>query len=188
MKKKILVLALIVICLSIVAYGTTAYFTYDIVATHVVTAGNVRIELEELAVLTEGGAPVEFTRPNDVVPGTTVSKIIRVKNTGYAPAWIRLDLKKEIILADGVSGEVDLSLVSYDINEEYWMEKDGWFYYLKPLASGETTEPIFEEVSFAASMSNMYQKSQSKIHVLAHAVQTANNGADVFEAAGWPEA
>ncbi|MBO5702787.1 MAG: hypothetical protein J6S71_10140 [Clostridia bacterium] len=188
MKKKILALALIVICLSIVAYGTTAYFTYDIIATHVITAGNVRIELEQLAILTPGGAPIEFDRPNDIVPGTSVSKIVQVKNTGYAAAWVRLALTKEIILASGVTGEVDLSLVSYEINEEYWAEQDGWFYYLKPLEAGATTEPIFTEISFAASMSNMYQKSQSKINVLAHAVQTVYNGESVFEAAGWPEA
>ena len=186
MKKKILALALVVICLSIVAYGTSAYLSYE-VTEHVATAGNVRIDLEELAILNEGEAPVEFTNPNDIVPGTTVSKIVQVKNTGYGTAWIRLDLTKEIILADGVEGEVDLSLVSYNINEEYWMEKDGWFYYLKPLASGETTEPIFTEVSFSANMGNIYQKSQSKIHVFAHAVQTANNGRTVFDAAGWPE-
>ena len=187
MKKKILALALVVICLSIVAYGTTAYFSYE-VNERVATAGNVRIDLEELAILNEGEAPVEFTSPNDIVPGTTVSKIVQVKNTGYGTAWVRLALTKEIILADGVEGTVDPSLVSYKINEEYWMEKDGWFYYLKPLESGETTEPIFTEVSFSANMGNMYQKSQSKIHVFAHAVQTANNGETVFEAAGWPEA
>ena len=187
MKKKILACALIAICLSMVAYGTVAYISYD-VEKHVATAGNVHIAIEELAILAEGEAPVEFTNPNDVVPGMTVSKIVQVKNTGYATAWIRLDLTKEIILADGVEGEIDLSLVSYKINEEYWAEKDGWFYYLKPLEPGATTEPIFTEVSFAATMSNMYQKSQSKIHVLAHAVQTVHNGESVFEAAGWPEA
>ena len=170
-----------------VAYGTVAYISYD-VEKHVATAGNVHIALEELAILAEGEAPVEFTNPNDVVPGMTVSKIVQVKNTGYAAAWVRLDLTKEIVLAEGVTGEIDLSLVSYKINEEYWAEKDGWFYYLQPLEPGATTEPIFTEVSFAANMSNMYQKSQSMIHVFASAVQTANNGASVFEAAGWPEA
>ena len=187
MKKKILAIALVVICLSIVAYGTHAYFTYDIIATHVVTAGNVRIELEQLSVLTPGGVPIEFDRPNDIVPGTSVSKIVQVKNTGYAAAWVRLELTKEIILADGVAGEVDLSLVSYEINDEYWAEKDGWFYYLQPLEPGATTEPIFTEISFSASMSNMYQKSKSEINVLAHAVQTVHNGESVFDAAGWPE-
>lgn len=188
MKKKIMACALIAICLSIVAYGTTAYFTYEDIATNVVTAGNVRIELEELAILVEGGAPVPFTNPNDVVPGTSVSKIVQVKNTGYAAAWVRIDLKKEIMLAPGVDGEIDLSLVSYEINDEFWTEQDGWFYYLKPLAPGATTEPIFERVSFDASMSNIYQESHSKIHVLAHAVQHVHNGETVFDAAGWPTA
>ncbi len=188
MKKKILACALVFICLSIVAYGTVAYYTYEDTATNVITAGNVRVELEELAILVEGGAPVPFNNPNDVVPGTSVSKIVQVKNTGYAAAWVRLDLSKEIMLADGVDGEIDLSLVSYEINDEFWAEQDGWFYYLKPLAPGATTEPIFTEVSFAANMSNIYQKSQSKIHVLAHAVQQVHNGETVFEAAGWPTA
>ncbi len=188
MKKKILACALVVICLSIVAYGTVAYYTYEDTATNVITAGNVRIELEELAILVEGGAPVPFNNPNDVVPGTSVSKIVQVKNTGVSAAWVRLDLSKEIMLADGVDGEIDLSLVSYEINDKFWAEQDGWFYYLSPLAPGATTEPIFTDVSFSALMGNMYQQSKSIINITAHATQTVHNGESVFEAAGWPTA
>lgn len=184
MKKKILVCALIAICLSIVAYGTAAFYTYEDTATNVVTAGNVRIRLEEYTL--SGGKLEPFTDPIDVVPGTSVSKIVQIKNNGFATAWVRVKLDKELLLAAGVTGTPDLSLVSYELNEKNWAEVDGWFYYLEPLTPGATTEPIFEWVSFAPNMSNMYQQSKTMIHVTAHGVQTAHNGATVFDAAGWP--
>ena len=43
MKKKVLVIALIVVCLSILAYSTTAYFTYKDTATNLITMGKLRI-------------------------------------------------------------------------------------------------------------------------------------------------
>lgn len=184
MKKKILVCALIAICLSIVAYGTAAFYTYEDTATNVVTAGNVRIRLEEYTLV--GGKLEPFTDPIDVVPGTSVSKIVQVKNTGFAPAWVRVKLDKDLLLAPGVSGTPDLSLVNYELNRQSWAEVDGWFYYLEPLAPGATTAPIFEWVSFSSNMSNMYQQSKTMIHVTAHGVQSAHNGANVFDAAGWP--
>lgn len=47
MKRKLLTVALAVSCLSLAAYGTTAYFTAEDTAVNVITAGNVRIELQE---------------------------------------------------------------------------------------------------------------------------------------------
>ena len=169
-----------------VAYGTVAYFTYEETATNVITAGNVHVKLEELSVPYLGADPVPFADAYDVLPGTSVSKIVQVKNTGGSTAWIRITLDKEIMLADSKRGVIDLSLVTYEINDEYWVERDGWYYYIKSLAPGETTEPIIREVNFAASMGNLYQNSKALIHVTAHATQTANNGLNVFEAAGWP--
>ena len=57
-----------------------------------------------------------------------------------------------------------------------------------PLASGETTAPLFTVVRFAAEMDNLYQNSTATIDVTVEAVQQANNGATALEAAGWPEA
>lgn len=83
MKKKVFVCAFIAVCLSIVAYGTTAYFSYEDTATNVITAGDVKIELQEWAIPDTGGDPVPFEDVIDVQPGTAVSKIVEVKNTGH---------------------------------------------------------------------------------------------------------
>lgn len=188
MKKKIFVCAFIAVCLSIVAYSTAAYFTYEDTATNVITMGNVKIELQELSVSDSGGETVPFEDALDVLPGTDVSKIVQVKNIGVQPAWVRISASKSILLAEGRTGEIDLSLVSYDLNTENWIEKDGYFYYKDVLNPGETTEPLFTKVTFASNMSNMYQQSKALIHINAQATQVANNGTTVMEAAGWPNA
>ena len=187
MKKKLFVCAFIVICLSIVAYGTAAYFSYEDTATNVITAGDVKIDLEEWAVSEDGSGLVPFTEAVDVLPGTDVSKIVQVRNTGGQTAWIRISLDASIRLAGGVEGEADTSLISYDLNTDAWTEKDGYYYYNTALEPDETTEPLFTKVTFSAAMSNLYQHSKAIINVGAQATQKANNGQTVFEAAGWPQ-
>lgn len=185
MKKKMFVCAFVAICLSIVAYGTIAYFTYEETAANVITSGTVKIDLQEWAISEESGEQVPFEDVTDVVPGTEVSKIIQIKNTGSQPAWVRIGLEKSILLAEGITGEVDISLISYDLNTEDWTEKEGYYYYNKALDPGETTEPLFTKVVFAKTMGNMYQESKAIIEVSAQATQVAHNGDTVFETMGW---
>lgn len=188
MKKKILVCAFMVACLSIIAYSTTAYFTYEDTATNVITMGNIKIELQQLSVSSDGKGVVPSEDAIDVLPGTNVSKIVQVMNIGVQPAWIRISVDKSIVLAEGVTGDVDLSLVGYDLNTQYWTEQDGYYYYNTALAAGETTQPLFTKVIFDSNMSDLYQASKAFIEVKAQATQVANNGNTVFEAAGWPVA
>lgn len=60
MKKKCLTCAFIAIFLSIVAYGTTAYFSHKDTATNVITAGDVKIELQEWTIPDGGGDSIPF--------------------------------------------------------------------------------------------------------------------------------
>lgn len=186
MKRKLFLVALLAICLAIAAYGTSAYFTYEQTATNVITAGSIEIELQEWT--DSGNGLVPFENVGGVLPGTEISKIVQVKNTGGQDAWIRVSLDKAIHLADGVEGEVDLSLISYDLNTAFWTEKDGFYYYNTALQSGVVTEPLFTKVSFSKTMGNLYQNSEAVIDVTAQATQVANNGTSAMDALGWPEA
>lgn len=185
MKRKLFVLVLFIACLSVAAYSTIAYFTAEDTATNVITAGNIRIELEETAV-SENGELVPFEDLNGVMPGADVSKIVQVKNTGSQPAYVRIQMEKVITLAEGASGEADVNLLSCDLNEEDWAQKDGYYYYKEPLAPGEKTEPLFTKVTFSKEMDNLYQNSKTRINIVAFATQVANNGATVWDASGWP--
>ena len=186
MKRKILAIALIAVCLSILAYSTTAYFTYKDTATNVITMGNMRIQIHETALTPDGVVP--FRDPINVLPGTSVSKIVEVKNVGTSAAWIRISLEKSIHLARNAYGIVDLSLIDYNINRADWVELDGYYYYVEPLLPGETTKPLFTTVYFSKYMGNMYQGSVAIIEVHTEATQVANNGSNVLEALGWPSA
>ena len=183
MKKKLCVIALLVICLAIAAYGTSAYFTHEQTSTNVITSGSIQVELQEWS--DTGSGLVSFEDMEGVLPGTEVSKIVQVKNIGGQAAWIRISTEKAIHLADGVEGEVDLSLISYDLNTDFWTEKDGFYYYNTILQPSKVTEPLFTKVSFSATMSNIYQNSKAVIDVTAQATQVANNGTSALDAAGW---
>lgn len=186
MKKKILVIAIVAICLSIAAYGTVAYFTYEDTATNVIVAGNVRIALHQWQ-LTDGGEREAFEGPLNILPGTAVSKIVEVENTGANAAWIRVSVETAIELATGVSGEPDPQLIRFAVNTEHWTVRDGFYYYNLPLNAGQTTQPLFTQVVFADNMGNLYQNSTAILTIQAQATQVAHNGETVWEAAGWPE-
>ena len=185
MKKRIFTIALIVICLAVFATGTLAYFTSEATAHNVITSGYVDIELVEKHI-DGSGAEVDF--PEDgiegVMPGMSVSQIVSVKNTG-AEAWIRVSVAKAITAADG--SKLSADVISYQVDEAKWLEKDGYYYYRTPVAPGESTEALFEEILFSGEMDNTYQNCKTEITIAAEAVQAANNGTTVEEAAGWTE-
>ena len=184
MKKKLLVCAFIAICLSIAAYGTLAYFTYEDTSTNIITMGNIKIELQQL----RAGNPTPPDEVIDVLPGIEVEKTVQVKNVGDNPAWIRIAVSEAIELANGTAAENNGTLIGYDLNTDDWTEQDGYYYYKDVLRPDEITKPLFTTISFSDQMGNQYQQSQAYIQISAQATQVAHNGETVWEAAGWPDA
>lgn len=180
-KPKLFSTAVLVIAISSLAGGTLAYFTAEETAHNVITSGNVKITLQEWA---DDAKTEEFKDITGIMPGMEVTKIAEVKNTGDNTAWIRVKIEKSFPDMEGA----DLSLIGISINEEYWTQQDGWYYYTEKLAPKEVTEPIFEKVKFGETMGNAYQDKEANVNVIAQAVQVANNGDTALEAAGWPSA
>ena len=194
MKKKLFVLALVAICVAIVAAGTLAYFTGETTAHNVITTGGVKVELVEK---TDGGKPFPEEGVTGVMPGQTVGKEITVKNVGPSEAWIRIELVGYFDNSgvpdpqkDGErtpSSPIDL-IPHPDDNPDWELDEDGYYlYYTKPLAPGQTTPAAISSVVFKPEMGNEYQGATFSLDVTVQAVQTANNGETVFEAQGWPE-
>lgn len=192
MKKKITILAVLVMCLAILASGTIAYFTAEDQAHNVITSGGVDIEIEEWQQTDEGLVPYPKDDPIDVMPGVTVSKIATIKNI-EADAYIRAKFDVVIIREDKtvmeLSPEELASIISLTMNGEDWLRKDGdneWWYYANAVTVGKSTEAFFNEVVFdGPNMTNEYQNCTVEITVTAQAVQKANNGDSALEAAGW---
>ena len=115
----------------------------------------------------------------------TVTKIAEIRNTGASEAWVRVKVEKNIRLQG--EGTPDIGLVELTLNTTDWTERDGYYYSTKALKPGEVTAPIFTAVTFGTAMGNEYQNATATVDVFAQAVQTANNGATVLDAQGWPK-
>ena len=186
MKQRMLFIAAVVVCLSLTAFGTMAYFTAEDAAHNVITSGGIKIELLEWADA-EKAESFPQNGVSGVLPGTEVTKIVEVKNTGSSAAYVRVKVHKEIRLAPGIEGDVDTALIVLDFDENFWiLGGDGYYYYHEALKPGEVTKPLFASVSFDKTMGDLYQNSTATVDVTAYAVQTANNGHTVMDAQGWP--
>ena len=186
MKRKLLLLSVMVICIAIAAVGTLAFFNTDAVAHNVITTGGVNIELHEYA---DAEKPQPFKDLSGVMPGMTVTKIAEVENTGASAAWVRVKVEKAIKLAKEIEGFTpDTALVALNINTEKWEHEGDYFYYKEALQPNEITAPIFTSVTFNKTMGNEYQGATATVDIVAQAVQKDNNGDTVMDAKGWPNA
>lgn len=188
MKRRVFLGAVLAICLSFVASGSFAYFTAEKQTHNVITSGSINIALLEWA---DKGKTMPFPKKgiSDVMPGSKITKIVEVKNTGANGAFVRVKVKKAIALAGKPSRSANTALIHLDFNRNHWtLEKDGYFYYKSVLKPGETTAPLFNTVTFSKAMDNLYQHSVASIDVMAYATQAANNGTSAVKAHGWPKA
>ena len=188
MKRKLLLLSVMVICVAIAAVGTLAFFNTEAVAHNVITTGGVEIAVQEWA---DEGKTQPFKDLSDIMPSMTVTKIAEIKNTGASAAWVRVKLTPAIELADAVLPDgftVNTGLVKPDVNTTDWeLRSDGYYYYHKALAAGETTTPVITSVTFKETMGNEYQGATATVDIVAEAVQKANNGDSALTAKGWPK-
>lgn len=187
MKRKLLLLSVMVICIAIAAAGTLAFFNGDATAHNVITTGKVGITVNEYSQYDPDEREKFTNNQTGIMPGTTVDKIVVVSGEdGTADAWVRVKFTKSIQLAAGKQGKVDLGLIKLNTGANWIDGKDGWFYYNAPVKANQEAAPALLSVQFDATMGNTYQGATATVDVLAQAVQCANNGTSAQTASGWP--
>lgn len=187
MKKKLLVISLIAICISIIASGTIAFFTADDTAKNVFTSGGVSVEVEEWQVDDAGNkTPYPENQAIEIMPGDVVSKMPTVKSL-EEDVWVRVALAYTVKDADGndmqLTADEIAAIISLDINTAEWTLKDGYYYYSAAVGGGAVTDELFSNVTFATSMDNKFQHCTVEIDVNAEAVQAKNNGTSALDCA-----
>lgn len=187
MKKKLLVLALVLLTATAAVGGTLAYFTGEETARNVITTGAIDITVVETTL--EEGKEVPYPSvPVEAMPGSELSKIVRIKNNA-SDAWVRA--KAVVVVTKGeevmkLTEEELQEVITMDYDTQSWTEKDGWWYYNASVK--DETAPLFTTVTFSGEeMGNEFMDTTITIDVYAQAVQTANNGATALEANGWPK-
>lgn len=179
MKRRILLICLLLVILSILSVGTYAYYQTERISRNVITSGGLSIELLETG-------SENHTKQQAVVimPGDVVKKEIRVKNISGHPMFVRVELLSSVVDSDLDAKKCILP----DINTADWQEKNGYYYYKNELLPGETTSELFSKVTFVGeAVTNEYLGQMFRLDANAVAVQSENNGTEPTEALGWPE-
>ncbi|MFA6947522.1 MAG: SipW-dependent-type signal peptide-containing protein [Eubacteriales bacterium] len=205
MKKQVFILSLALVLIAVAATSTLAYFTASDKADNVITMGKIAIKINETMLGKDDNGnetEVAYADPADVMPGTRVSKIVRIKNDGGADAWIRA--KAELSYVDaadieqklGADKKADTSYILPQFNTEvnetgYWIEGgDGYYYYSVPVSMDTESAPLFSEVKMSLDMGNAYMNCKPQVRIIAEAVQSDNNpipeGGSVTDIQGWP--
>lgn len=129
----------------------------------------------------------EYTQPDHVDPTQEVSKIVNVKNSGSVGAFVRVAIEKQIgdVDKDGnfvpdEKPDPDMILIHY--NDTIWKDGgDGYFYYLKELKAGETTEqPLFKSYILSEKAGNEYKKKQGHIIVKMESIQAEGDAVSLW--------
>lgn len=183
-KKRIGLIAAIICCIAVLAGGTLAYFVAEETSYNVITTGVLSMDLVEE---TTDGEPWPEDGVHGVMPGQIVDKVAYVVNDGGVDFYARIAIEKIITAAEGVTKELNFDNITFDINEEYWTEQDGFYYYNTAVKPGEQTEPLFTRVTFDPSLGNEYQDAYIEIIVNAQAVQSRNNTDSALTASGWAD-
>ncbi len=189
--KKMLIgtIALLAVLVATFTAGTIAYFTDGENDRLVITVDGARLsgEIIEMTVTEDGKPPVQGPTDIRIIPGKTVEKTVSVKNTGTMAMYLRMTVDRTFILSPENEGKpTDPELVAVNLNDEYWELRDGFYYYKKVLLSGETTEPIFTNVTFSSKMDNKYTNSRITFTLRAYATQIPAEAESVFDVSTWP--
>ena len=181
-QKYLLCLAVLICGLAVMATGTAAGYvsqgqSYNVISTGLLTM-DVTDETPFGDLWTDSGV-------NDIIPGGSVDRVVRIRNTGTVPFFCKLSVAGKVISAEGE--ELPFDVVSLNIDDTLWIKRGPYYYYYRILKPGETTEPFFTKMSFDPWMGSEYMGAKLDVSVLGQAVQSANNGTDPMEALGWAE-
>ena len=89
---------------------------------------------------------VEECDNKPIIPGEDFKKIVKVRNTGENPCFVRV---KILISPEKYKDELAL-----DINTTDWEYKDGYYYYKKVLDCNNETTPLFTKLTIPSSLEN----------------------------------
>lgn len=167
LKKKICVAILSICLVGMITVGTTyAIFFAKVSTTNVITIGNIDVELIDI-----------YTRPDSVAPGESVSKIVSAKNVGDNDAYVRIKLKKTWTKDNKVLENLSTDDIEINFpNPQDWVDGgDGYYYYQKPLAPGETASDLLDSFKLSLSYTDKgIDDLEGNIIVSAEAIQSKN--------------
>lgn len=148
---------------TVMSPSVNAYLADGDTVTNPFEVGGNRIEIIE-----------EFTPPDELQPGSVITKTVRVKNIGHSPCYVRI----KAVFSDSEVGQycsLDWNLEDYEYDAE-----DGYYYYTRAIEPGETTGYLFSTVSVSEDAP---QSALTEVSVLVYAESCGSGSAESYTAA-----
>ena len=165
--KKILALVLVICLAMAIGVGATlAYFTAEDTAKNEFTVGNVKIDLTEPKWDENGSEDAP-----EVYPGEALAKDPTVENIGANPCFLRIKVEGLDCLGEAGMITYRTDYVDGALGTDWALHTDGYFYYTKVLAAGETTDALFDQIVIPTGLENGDGSFIYEIDVTAYAVQ-----------------
>lgn len=185
MKKKSIII-LIILCIITLISVTYAYVVRKTNTSSIITFGSLKMELIETTIKDGKEVRVDNNDDMDISNTNTVSRIIKVKNIGKHPMYVRILLNIKGKTKD--KEEINTTNIISIIPKDNWIYNDGYYYYDKALNPNETTTELIDEIIFDNNhIFQNYRGSKFTLDIKAEAVQSEHNKDDVLEVVGWPE-
>lgn len=198
MKSRMLpwLVAAMIACALIVAQ-TLSVITREMPLETKIRFGDVDIETQIL-VKNDAGEEIAASDGEQLGAGSShIQRIVRVKNTGDHPVFVRVQLQFMCTDAKGETHDIG-HLVEYtrensaDSAGPSWVRRapdDGFFYFGAPLGEGELSEPLITGLEIdTTQVTDQFGKDCTyRLVVKGAGVQSENQKTtDVLDAEGWP--
>lgn len=129
----------------------------------------------------------DYNPPKEgMFPGTSVDKVVQLRNEGETTSIVRVQLEKRIgdyvddVFIDDKA--LDINNISLVTNDKDWhLHEDGWYYYSEPLVGGQLTTPLLYSFNLSKDVGNEYEKKHIQIVVNAESVQYLNDGPKLWD-------
>lgn len=169
--------------------GTLAAFLADTKAQNHIDFGGVNLKIIQTSLNEQGQEEVfDSKEATNIATKAIQSRIIRVKNTGSHPLYVRVQPQFKGIDSQGKPIDI-LAFTEYEINTADWIYKDGWYYYLHILEPDKVSELLLDELIFDVNqITSKYPGSTFDIDFYVQGVQSEHqNTLNVLEVTGWPK-
>jgi len=199
-KRRLILISLACLLIAGGVAGTYAALTANATTTNIASTGTVTAAGEFFTLDNGKEAPYTSGMTTDIMPTQTVSRILRIRNTGTENEYVRAAVTPSVKAASWqpAGTELENSLFELLYNTADWTTVTGknangetveWHYYNKILAPGDYTEPLFTGVSFSYQIDKQYIGAELTIEADVQGVQSAHNApasGKADDVTGWP--
>lgn len=176
----------------VLAAQTVSFMVSSLGVQGFVSFGAVSAQVEETMLDAAGNEVPVPPEAEQIDAVRATSRIVRVRNTGNEPVFVRVRLSltgtpapvKDATVPAAAQPANDLA--TYQVGSG-WVERDGWYYLPSSLEPGALSEPVITGIAFdQLGAQRRFPNGALAFDARAQYLQVDNNAATSLEAEGWP--